>query len=109
MFTINGNLKEFTQWQQGNSLLNPNMKKGDKVRFVSSSGESSVMRAKEVNGVVLVELPNILVQLESNITVQFIDGSDRASFAVVKAPKPDGWELVDNEPKSVMLCVQSDI
>ena len=109
MFTINGNLKEFTQWQQGNSLSNPNMKKGDKVRFVSGSGESSVMRAKEVNGAVLVEVPNILIQHAANITVQFMDGSDRASFAVVKANMPDGWNLIDNEPRSITLCVQSDI
>jgi hypothetical protein len=108
MFAINGNLKEFTQWQQGYSLTNPNMKKGDKIHFVSSSGESSVMRAKEVNGTVLVEVPNILLKHVSNITAQFMGGGDLTLFAVKSATKPDAWELVDNEPKSVSLFVQSE-
>lgn len=108
MFTINGNQKEFTQWEQGYTLSNPNMKAGDKVRFVSSSGESAVMKAKNVNGAVQVEVPNTLLKHASNITVQFVGGGDLTSFTVKSAPKPNGWQLIDNEPRGVNLLVQSE-
>lgn len=95
MFTINGNLKEFTQWEQGYSLTNPNMKDGDKIQFHSGSGMSYIMEAKSGK----VEVPNRMLQHAANITAQFIDGTDDTSFAVKPAKKPKDYVFIDNECK----------
>ena len=99
MFIINGNQTEFTQWEQGYSLTNPNMKAGDAVQFFSGAGDGSIMTAKEEGGVVLVEVPNIMLKHASNITARFVNGGDYTSFAVVGRKRPKGYVFIDNEYK----------
>lgn len=109
MFTINGNVKEFTQWEQGYSLTNPNMKAGDKVQFFSGAGDGSVMKAKEVDGAVIVEVPNLMLEHTANITAQLIGGGDHTSFPVKAADKPKDWKRINNEPRKSNAKVEDGV
>ena len=101
MFIINGSKTEFTQWEQGITLKNTNMAKGDAVQFYSASGESAIMYAKEENGTVVVEVPNRMLQFAANITARLVKGGGVTSFAVkfVSYKQPEGYNFIDNEQR----------
>ena len=97
MFKINGNQTEFTQWEQGKTLTNPDMAKGDAVQFYSGSGESAIMYAKEEGGTVVVEVPNSILQHAGNFTARLVKGGGSTTFAVKEAKKPADYVIIDNE------------
>ena len=102
MFIINGSKTEFTQWEQGITLKNTNMAKGDAVQFYSASGESAIMYAKEENGTVVVEVPNRMLQFAANITARLVKGGGVTSFAVMAAEKATGYTFKDNEYRETL-------
>lgn len=98
MFKINGNQTEFTQWEQGKSLLNPNMEVGDKVYFNSGSGEAATMYAYEADGTVLVDVPNSILRFDRRIKVTLQkDASDTTFFDVTASNKPSDYIYENNE------------
>jgi len=97
MFIINGNQTEFTQWEQGKTLKNTDMAKGDAVQFYGSSGESGIMHAKEENGAVVVEVPNSMLKHAGSFTARLVKNEGRTTFSVKQAAMPESYMPVDNE------------
>lgn len=86
-----------TQWDQGILLLNDEMQSGDTVRFVNEYGMSGTMTAYLLNGEVVVEIPNRLLQFDAALTACIAYTDERTVFEVASADKPSDHEFVNNE------------
>lgn len=99
MFTIYGGKTEFNQWEQGQMITNPNMAVGDKVRFWNASGETHPMIAYKHDGVVVVDVPNDLLQRASPILVDLCGKPEyltRFMVNFVSHKEPEGYQYIDN-------------
>ncbi len=99
MFTIYGGKTEFNQWEQGQMVTNPNMAVGDMVRFWNGSGETHPMIAYTHEGVVVVDVPNDLLQRAAPILVDLCKDPERLTrFTVnfVSCKAPEDYQFVDN-------------
>lgn len=99
MFTIYGGKTEFNQWEQGQMITNPNMAVGDKVRFWNASGETHPMIAYKHDGVIVVDVPNDLLQRASPILVDLCGKPEyltRFMVNFVSHREPEGYQFIDN-------------
>lgn len=99
MFTIYGGATEFNQWDLNQRVSAPGLLAGDKVVFQNSSGMTYPMKAYNHNGVVVVDVPNIILTMALPVVVYINDHchETRARFNVVAQDKPEDYVFVDND------------
>lgn len=99
MFVIANGESNFTQWEQGQKLINEHMTTGQKVIFNSASGGTTVMYAYNNDGTVAVNVPNKLLQSAGTLVVD-LDGfaECKTFFNVEAAEKPVDYVLIETDP-----------
>lgn len=99
MFTIYGGATEFNQWGMNQRVSAPGLLAGDKVIFQNSSGMTYPMKAYTHNGVVVADVPNIILTMALPVVVYINDHchETRTRFNVVAQNRPDDYVFVDND------------
>lgn len=99
MFSIK-NGTELKQWSTGNLLTNPHMNAGDTVRFVDGSGMVKKSQAYNLDGEIVVDVPNHVLTTSHAVRAELIGHPECATtFRVKNQPKPDDYVLIDNRKK----------
>lgn len=98
MFKINGGGTAFDQWDLDKQVTEEHMNVGDKVRFRNASGEVHVMYAYDMDGAVVVNVPNKLLQTAGVIVVDLLGNPTCRTMINVKAQaKPDNYVYVESD------------
>ena len=109
MFAIYGGKQEFTQWDLDQLVTNPCMEEGSEVVF-KSRGKTYETTAFVMNGEVVADVPNFLLQEPCSITVDLGWGLDvrmecRTVFNVVEREKPVDYCCEYNIKNRQWRCV----
>lgn len=102
---IYGGSPFFWQWDTGQQLVSNKLKAGDEVHFATKTDrEALVLQAYESNGIVLVDVPNILLQTSGILEVYRMrledDGrmtAQRYLFNVKQRKKPSDYVYTETE------------
>ena len=102
MFRIYDGRKEFYQWDLNCKLIVED-KSISQVHFCNRTGECSLLRyVYEVNGLYLVDVPNLLLQDNWDIKVYGYDANHTKhseTFDVVHRTRPENYVFTDVEQK----------
>ena len=113
MFILDGR-KAFYQWDLEQKITSSKFKTGDQIHFTNDDQTTAlVLIAYELNGQVVVDVPNILLQSAIPITVyRYIKNNDDAhtieqqDFYVVPRTKPDDYIYTETEHLTVEKAVE---
>ena len=105
--------KSFYQWDLNQKITSPNFKVGDEVHFTSLQQSTAlIVLAYELDGKVVADVPNILLQNSYTITAyQYITVTDMGYtideqlFKVIKRPQPDDYVYTETEIYTIKTVV----
>lgn len=105
MMTIYDGRKSFYQWDVNQKLTSPNLAEGDEVHFSNAVlPRALVVKAYVLDGVIVADVPNILLQEALTIKVfRYITDADSRhtceaySFSVVARPMPEDYIYTETE------------
>lgn len=106
--------KSFYQWDLNQKITSPNFKVGDEIHFTSLQQSTAlIVLAYELDGKVVADVPNILLQNSYPITAyQYITVTDmdytidEQLFTVIKRPQPDDYVYTETEIYSIKTAVE---
>lgn len=113
MFILDGR-QAFYQWDLEQKITSEKFKVGDQIHFANNERSTAlVLIAYEYNSQIVVDVPNILLQCDSPITVyRYIKNPDNShtieqqDFYVIPRTKPDDYIYTPTEYHTVEKAVQ---
>lgn len=117
MINIYGGRTSFWQWDSDQKVTSSNFKVGDKIHFFNMKNSTALVTlAYELDGVVVADVPNILLQKPLPLMVyHYIDTEDshftniKKTFEVNQRPKPDDYICTQTEVLNITTAVEKAV